>query len=165
MARGAFAILFLATLALTALPGGLPAQPYSDHMGSGEMGLGMMGHGVSGPGGREEAPSGSASEVPEPGARIFADQCAMCHMLRAGAPSKAGPNLYGVFGRKAGSVPGYAYSRALKNSGIVWNSRMLDRLLADPRRFIPGTKMLFPGISHPAQRRAVIAYLKKAGGM
>jgi cytochrome c len=70
-----------------------------------------------------------------------------------------GPNLHGLFGRKAGSVPGFNYSPALKASKIVWNAQTLDQFLAAPAQKVPGTRMPMK-VTDPAKRAALIAYLK-----
>lgn len=92
------------------------------------------------------------------GAQTFA-QCRACHTLTQGGKSGLGPNLHGVFGRKAGSLPGFAYSPALKGSGMVWDARTLDAYLASPTAQVPGTRMVVK-VTDPARRAALIAYLK-----
>jgi cytochrome c len=86
-------------------------------------------------------------------------QCQACHAVAPGGPALVGPNLAGVVGRKAASLPGYDYSSALKASGLVWDSANLDLWLTDPSKLVPGTKMAFTGIDSPALRADVIAYL------
>ena len=95
------------------------------------------------------------------GEQLFNTQCRPCHSLEAGK-NGIGPTLHGLFGRKAGSVPGYSYSAAMKNSGVVWNEDTLRKYLADPKKFIPGDKMIFPGIKDEAQLDDLLAYLKQA---
>jgi len=94
------------------------------------------------------APSGQA---------VFEQRCAVCHALKP-APGKMGPPVAGVVGRKAGTLGGYAYSNALKASGITWNAEMLDAYLKAPAKTVPGTKMLV-GVPDAQQRAAVIQYL------
>ena len=96
----------------------------------------------------------------EPGETLFKKNCAICHTVEAGK-NKIGPSLAGVIGRKAGSVLGFAYSAANKSSGDVWNAQTLDTYLADPRKFMPGTKMVFAGLKNPDDREALIEYLKE----
>ena len=91
------------------------------------------------------------------GATLFASRCAACHSL---APTrKPGPMLSGIYGRRAGSVAGYAYSNALKRSAVIWNDKTLDRWLAGPPAYIPGVNMQAQ-VDSAADRRALIAYLK-----
>ena len=96
----------------------------------------------------------------EPGETLFKKNCAICHTLEAGK-NKIGPSLAGVVGRKAGSVSGFTYSAANKNSGDIWDAQTLDTYLADPRKFMPGTKMVFAGLKNPEDRKALIEYLKE----
>ena len=92
------------------------------------------------------------------GQAIFS-RCAACHTDAKGGPSGVGPNLFGVVGRKAASLPGFSYSGALKSSGIVWTNQKLDPWIADPMQVVPGTRMAFGGISDAKQRADLIAYL------
>jgi len=91
-------------------------------------------------------------------------RCATCHTIAAGGRNAVGPNLHDVFGRKAGTAPGFSYSPAMRASGLTWDEATLDRFLTNPQTTVPGTRMAFAGIADPAQRREVIAYLKKGGG-
>ena len=93
------------------------------------------------------------------GKAVFAG-CAACHAIAPGAPSGAGPNLAGIVGQPAGQVAGFAYSDALKASGITWTVAELDSFLADPAAKIPGTTMVAGVIADAAKRQAVIAYLE-----
>ena len=102
---------------------------------------------------------------PANGQRVFA-QCRACHSLTDGQ-NRVGPHLAGLFGREAGAVEGYAYSAALKNSGVVWDDESLDSHLAQPKDFIPGNKMglVFPrGVQNAQDREDLIAYLRQATG-
>lgn len=85
-------------------------------------------------------------------------QCASCHSVEPGK-TVFGPSLHGVGGRKAGSLPGYDYSPALKKAKITWNAATLDRWLAAPQKVVPGTRMPFGGVQDPATRRALVTYL------
>ena len=96
----------------------------------------------------------------EPGETLFKKNCAICHTLEEGK-NKIGQSLAGVVGRKAGSVPGFAYSAANKNSGDMWDEATLDTYLTDPRKFMPGTKMVFAGLKNSEDRKALIEYLKE----
>jgi cytochrome c len=84
-------------------------------------------------------------------------QCKTCHELDK---NKIGPMLHGVVGRAAGTIAGYTYSDANKNSGITWTPEKLFQYLEKPQRVVPGTKMTFAGLSDAQKRADVIAYLK-----
>lgn len=94
----------------------------------------------------------------ERGRRIFA-QCATCHSPEQGV-NRVGPSLYGVVGRHSGSIAGFRYSDANRNSGITWSEQELFTYLENPRARVPGTIMAFNGLRNPQQRADVIAYLK-----
>jgi cytochrome c len=107
------------------------------------------------------APQGEAAGTQSAaGARPAAFvQCVACHAVEPGK-NGIGPTLAGVFGRPAASVPGFAYSPALKGSGLTWDEATLDRWLADPRETVPGNRMVYPGLRDPAARAELIAYMK-----
>lgn len=94
----------------------------------------------------------------EKGKQVF-KQCALCHTNEPGK-NKIGPSLFGVVGRKAGTISNFSYTDAMKNSGKVWTPQELDTYLTDPRKVVPGTKMIFPGLKNEADRQNVIAYLE-----
>ncbi|MEM7492461.1 MAG: cytochrome c family protein [Pseudomonadota bacterium] len=85
--------------------------------------------------------------------------CASCHTLGESGPNLVGPNLYGLFGREAGSVEGFRYSDAISQSGLVWSPEDLEQWLVSPRGFLPGNNMNFNGVRREADRAAVIAYI------
>jgi cytochrome c len=101
-----------------------------------------------------------AAGDPQKGHRLFA-QCGSCHTIEADGPTKVGPNLHGVLGRKAGSLAGFDYSAALRTSGIVWDEAKLDQFIHQPAAFVSGTKMAFPGIQDAQQRADIIAYIEQ----
>jgi cytochrome c len=104
------------------------------------------------------AQSGDAAR----GQRVFNTQCRACHTLEKDGASTAGPNLHGVFGRKAGTGGGYESSDAMKKSGIVWDDATMADYNRDPKGKVPGTKMVFNGVKNASQLADLVAYLKEA---
>lgn len=102
------------------------------------------------------SPSGTDAAT---GERVF-KQCASCHQVGVNAHGGFGPQLNGVFGRRAGSTADFAYSDAMKTSGIVWDERSLAAFVRDPGKVVPGTKMRFWGIGDENQVKALLAYLR-----
>ena len=92
------------------------------------------------------------------GEKVFA-QCKACHVAEAGK-NRVGPSLWAVVGRTAGTVPGFNYSKANKESGVTWSEDVLFTYLEAPQKFMPGTRMAFGGLKNPQDRADVIAYLK-----
>ena len=93
------------------------------------------------------------------GKKLFT-KCKACHSVDA-PKNKVGPYLVGIVGRKAGSADGYTkYSKAIKDSGIVWDEANLDKWLTNPKGMYPGTKMIYPGLKKAEDRADVIEYLK-----
>jgi cytochrome c len=84
-------------------------------------------------------------------------RCLACHALEQ---DRVGPRHCGLLGRKAGSVPGFEYSEAMKRSGLTWDAKTLDRFLANPMKVVPNTTMTYAGISDPRERADLIAYLR-----
>jgi cytochrome c len=91
------------------------------------------------------------------GEKLYQTRCMACHSLDE---NEMGPRHHGVFGRKAGSVADYTYSKAVKASGVVWSEQNLDKWLAGPEKFIPGQQMNFM-VPNEKDRLDLIAYLKK----
>lgn len=87
-------------------------------------------------------------------------QCQTCHSIAPGE-NKIGPTLYGIIGRTAGTVEGFNYSKANKESGIVWTEQEMFLYLESPMKTVPGTKMAFAGLKKPQDRANVIAYLQE----
>jgi len=103
----------------------------------------------------------SAQNVAE-GEKVF-KKCKTCHDVGENAKNKVGPVLNGLEGRKSGSIPGYRYSDANKNSGIVWSEAEFLEYIKDPRAKIPSTKMAFVGIKKEDEAKDLWAYLKQFG--
>jgi len=93
------------------------------------------------------------------GAKLFKAKCAQCHTHEKGGAAKSGPNLHGLMGRMAGSVDGFGYSGANKDSGIVWSEKHLWEYLINPKKYMPGTKMVFAGIKKEKERADIITFL------
>jgi cytochrome c len=105
----------------------------------------------------------AVARAEEPGAgEAMLKKCEICHSLAAGGPAKAGPDLRGIFGRKAGTVSGFAFSDAMKSSGIVWDDATLTTFLRDPKNSLPGNRMSFPGIKDDAVLADLLARLRQA---
>jgi cytochrome c len=96
----------------------------------------------------------------EKGAIVF-KKCAICHKIGPGATNLVGPELNGLDGRHSGSAPGFNYSDANKNSGIVWNEQTFSEYIKDPRAKVPGTKMIFAGIKNEQEVKDLWAYVKQ----
>ena len=88
-------------------------------------------------------------------------KCLPCHRIGEGAKNLVGPELNGLEGRKSGSAEGYSYTEANKNSGITWDEAVFKEYITNPRTKIPGTKMVFAGISSENERNNLWAYLKQ----
>ena len=94
------------------------------------------------------------------GERVFT-QCRACHQVGETARNGVGPVLNGLFGRKSGSIEGYSYSPANKNSGLTWDEATFRDYIKDPRAKIPGTKMVYAGVKDEQRVNDLIAYLKQ----
>jgi cytochrome c len=104
------------------------------------------------------ATAGSPPPEIAAGREIY-ERCGACHSLER---DRVGPRHCGLFGRRAGSVPGFAYSEAMLNSGIVWNRQTLDAFLTDPLGTVPGTFMTYAGIQDREERAQLLAFLEVA---
>lgn len=99
----------------------------------------------------------------ENGRRVFA-RCRACHTITEGGRDMTGPNLWGLFGREAGTRPEFNYSEAVREADFVWDAERLDHWLENPREFLPGNRMAFAGVRDEADRRDLIAFLKVETG-
>jgi len=106
--------------------------------------------------------SAHAEGDPALGADLFRQNCASCHSPERGQ-NLVGPSLYSVVGRPAASVADFPYSAAMKRSGIVWTPDQLLAYLKAPRKYVPGVKMMFPGLADEKERENVIAFLATLG--
>jgi cytochrome c len=104
-------------------------------------------------------PAIASAQDAENGKKLFT-KCAPCHAVGAGAKNKVGPSLNGILDRPAASVEGFAYSDALKKSGLKWDDANLHKWLENPKALVPGTKMLFPGVKDEVERDDIIAYIE-----
>lgn len=95
---------------------------------------------------------------PNAGQKLFNVQCGACHSSSVGV-NMVGPSLFGVVGRKSGSIANFHYSAANRDAGITWDVQTLDKYLVNPRAMLPGTTMPYAGLKNDAQRADVIAYL------
>ena len=93
--------------------------------------------------------------------RMVFRKCQTCHTLEEGGRHKVGPNLWAVFGSTAGEADGFAYSKAMRASDVVWDDATMDDYLEKPSAYIKGTRMSFVGLRKPEDREAVIAYLRE----
>lgn len=107
----------------------------------------------------ESEPRGIEASVAESSGRELYGRCLACHAIDY---DRVGPRHCGLFGRRAGTVSGFGYSEAMRNSGIVWGSESLDRFLGDPMGTVPGTLMTYAGISDQRERALLIAWLKSS---
>jgi cytochrome c len=103
-----------------------------------------------------------ASQGAEGGQQAFNNACRTCHMVREG-DNRLGPNLHKIIGRKAGSLPDYAFSSAMKEAGFVWDEQKLDRFIANPDEVVPGNSMKpYGGLASSEDRKKIIAFLAQS---
>jgi cytochrome c len=91
------------------------------------------------------------------------NKCRACHQVGESAKNIIGPVLNGLFGRKTGTIEGYNYSEANRNSGLVWDEAVFAEYIKDPKAKIPGTKMMFSGIKGEQEIKDLTAFLKQFG--
>ena len=109
-----------------------------------------------------QEPTGKAAAADD-GQLAFNNACRTCHTLREG-DNRLGPNLHGIVGRKAGSLPNFAYSSAMKDAGLVWDKATLDRFIANPEQVVSGHKMKpYGGIASADDRAKIVAFLETHG--
>lgn len=101
-----------------------------------------------------------AAGDPAAGEKVFT-KCKVCHQIGPNAKNMVGPEQNGIEGRKAGVQPGYNYSDANKNSGITWDEATFKEYITDPKKKVPGTKMVFPGLPNAKDRDDVWAYMSQ----
>ena len=99
-----------------------------------------------------------AEENLEKGKKVFR-KCKACHSIEEGK-KKLGPSLFGIFGREAGAVEGFRYSKPMAAADFVWNEETLNNFLKNPKKYMKGTKMSFPGVRKEADMANLLAYLK-----
>ena len=110
----------------------------------------------------EVAPAAPATAIAfagdvKAGKKVF-KKCKACHEVKEGR-NKSGPSLYNILGASAGQVEGFRYSKAMAESGLIWDAETMDAFLADPKKIVKGTKMAFRGLKKPEDIENVIAYL------
>jgi cytochrome c len=106
----------------------------------------------------------AAAQAAPPDLKLGQEVYSRCYACHSFPFDRTGPRHCDLFGRRAGSVPSFEYSAAMKKSKIIWNAKTLDRFLANPSKMVPGTTMTYAGVPDPAERAALIAYMKAANG-
>ncbi|MFN3287100.1 MAG: c-type cytochrome [Sphingomonadaceae bacterium] len=112
---------------------------------------------LAAPAAAQQLKIGNLTGDPARGQAAFAP-CRACHVTQPGV-NRVGPSLHGIIGRRAGTVPGFNYSAANKNSGVTWTPQVMFTYLENPRKFMPGTKMAYAGLKDPQKRADLIAWL------
>ncbi|HMN38050.1 MAG TPA: cytochrome c family protein [Hyphomicrobium sp.] len=102
----------------------------------------------------------AASAADAEAGKVVFNKCKACHQIGPGAKNAVGPHLDGVIGRKAGTAEGFNYSEAMKNSGLTWDEKTFKDYIEDPRKVVPGNKMVFMGLKSEEDRDNLYEYLK-----
>ncbi len=110
----------------------------------------------------EDAPAAAKAGDPAAGEKVFT-KCRACHQIGETAKNSVGPELNGVIGRHSGSVPDYNYSEANKNSGLTWDEPTFREYIKNPKAKVPGTKMIFAGLTREKDIDDIVAYLEQFG--
>lgn len=106
------------------------------------------------------AGSALAAGDPKEGEKVYA-KCRACHSMDAGK-NGVGPSLHGVFGRKSGTLEKFAFSKAMTEKAVVWDDKTIAAYMADPKGYIPGNKMIFPGLKKASEVENLLAFMKSA---
>jgi len=93
------------------------------------------------------------------GAKLY-KRCQTCHTLNEGGKHKVGPNMWAIYGATAGQKEGFAYSKVMKESGVIWTDETLSAYIENPRKYMPGNRMSYAGLRKAEDRAAVLAYIK-----
>lgn len=94
------------------------------------------------------------------GAKLY-KRCQTCHTLNEGGKHKVGPNMWAIYGATAGQKEGFAYSKAMQESGVIWTDETLSAYIENPRKYMPGNRMSYVGLRKAEDREAVLAYIKE----
>lgn len=109
-----------------------------------------------------QALAACAPAAVEKGGALFANECSVCHAVHKDVAGLMGPNLNGVIGRAAGTLPGFSYSQAMKSKAVAWQADSLQSFIGQPQAFVPGTYMPYMGMAEAVDREAVACFLSQA---